>query len=483
MAALAAALAFATDASLELGVAGGVLHLPAVLLALRLARVRDALLFAGLCTGLVLLAWGLSPDGGEGWKVATNCGLAIAAIWVVAGLGSAPLRGEDLFRQALASTPMGMLLVDAKGRVTLANERAQHVFGYTAAELVGLEIAHLMPPRFREAHRTDEARFREHGVARLMGSDREILGLHQDGREIPLEIGLAPIRRRGQPLMLVSVVDASQRSQANERIRQEHKRVRDHLQQQVEELRALVERGGGLAVVTADGRLRMANPEASRLLSLDLRSDGVAHLPVPLLPGRSVQTAIDRGESEPAFVRTRAVPTTWEGEAALVIAVEDAIEARWPRQRMQPPDPGDESIPEFAQLVGRVLVVDDEATVLELASARLAAAGLGVLAAQDGGEVLEHLQQRGPFDVLVTDLVMPGIDGLELAAEAVRIQPGIEVLVISGHGPEVLAEYGLDRDAVHFLAKPFRLVELVRAVSGLLDRRRGQTQLGRTLHS
>ncbi len=476
-------MAFAIDVSLELGVAGGVLHLPAMLLALRLPRLRDALLFAGLCTALVLLAWGLSPHGGEGWKVATNRSLAIAAIWVVAGLGPAQWRGEDLFRHALESTPMGVMLVDAKGCVAMANERAQHVFGYTAAELIGLEIAHLMPPRFREAHRTDEARFRKGRVARTMGGDREILGLHQDGREIPLEIGLAPVRRRGQPLMLVSVVDASQRSQANERMRQEHKRVRDHLQQQVEDLRALVERGGGLALVTLDGRLRMANPEASRLLALDLRSDGVARLPVPLLRGESVLTTIDRGEPEPTFVQTRAVPTTWGGEAALAITVEDATEAHQLRQRMQLLDPGEDPSSDRIQLAGRVLVVDDEVTVLELACSRLAATGLGVLAAHDGREALEHLQQRGPFDVLVTDLVMPGIDGLELAAEAARIQPGIEVLVISGHGPEVLAEYSLDREAVHFLGKPFRLVELVRAVGGLLDQRRRGTGPGRTLHS
>lgn len=79
---------------------------------------------------------------------------------------------------------------------------------------------------------------------------------------------------------------------------------------------------------------------------------------------------------------------------------------------------------------------------------------------------------------------MPGLSGLELAAEAARLQPGIDVLVISGHGPEVLAEYGLDLERASFLAKPFRLIELVDAVGSLLDdRARAQPQAPRPLNS
>ena len=335
VAASAAALAFAIDVSLELGVAGGVLQLAAVVLALRLPRLRDLLLFAALCSALVLLAWGLSPAGGEGWKVLTNRLLAVAAIWVVAGLGSAQRRGEDLFRQALASTPMGVLLVDARGCVVLANERAQHVFGYTADELQGLEIRHLMPPRFREAHRLDESRFLDAPRARLMGTGRELVGLHQDGHEVPIEVGLAPIRRLGRALTLVSVVDTSQRVQASSRLREQQERLRAHLLGEVDDLRTLLDRAGGFAVVTLDGRLKFANPEASRLLALDLRSDGTTRLPVPLLPGRAARTELPGEGSEPRVVETCAAEITWQGEAALAISVQDVSEAHRLQQRLQ----------------------------------------------------------------------------------------------------------------------------------------------------
>jgi len=467
---LAAAVAFAIDTSLELGVAGGVLHVPAVLLALRLPRTRDLLALVALCTGLVILAWALSPPGGEGWKIVANRGLAIAAIWVVAGLGAAQRRGEELFRQALSSTPMGTLMVDREGRVVFANERAQQVFGYRD-DMIGLEIAHLMPPRFREAHRLEERRFQESGSARSMGGNRVILGLHQDGREIPLEIGLAPVRRRGPRLVLVSVVDITQRAQATDEARLEHEEVKRLLQRDIADLHALLDRGAGLAVVTLDGRLKFANPAATRLLALDLRSDGVARLPVPLLTHRDVESTIERGEVEPTIVSTRAAPTTWEGEAALAISVADITREQRLARKLDLLEPDRDAERTLGPLAGRVLVVDDEPTVLELASSRLSAAGLGVLSARDGLEALSHLRRRGPFDVLVTDLVMPGIDGLQLAREAGEIQPGIEVLMISGHGPDVLRDYGVDVEQVRFLAKPFRLVELVRAVGGIMAER------------
>ncbi len=160
---------FAIDVSLELGVAGGVLQVPALLIALRLRRPLDVGLFTVLCTALVVLAWSLSPAGGEGWKVATNRLLAVGALWAVAALGIVYLRGWDVFRDPLASMPMGMLLIDRGGRIVFANERVQHIFGYGADELHGLEIAHLVPPRFREAHRAHEERFWHEGRPRVMG--------------------------------------------------------------------------------------------------------------------------------------------------------------------------------------------------------------------------------------------------------------------------------------------------------------------------
>jgi len=476
IAAGAAAVAYAVDSSLELGVAGGVLHVPVLLIGLRLPRVRDVLFFAGLCTALVLLAWTHSPTGGEAWKIAANRGLAIGAVWIVAGLGIAHRRSEDLFRQALASTPLGTLMVDRERRVVFANERARMLFGYDADEFLGLPIERLIPARFHEVHRGQEANFHEEGRARAMGGAGRILGLHRDGRELPLEIGLAPVRRGGQSLVLVSVLDASERARSDEHLAREHDQLRDRLEREIGDHRALFERAGGLAVVTPDGRLLLANAEATRLLALDLRSDGVARLPVPLLPGHEVETMIDAGEDELRAVVTSAVRTVWAGEAALAILVDDATEERRLRRRLQLLEPSpDDPHPAPHGLAGRVLVVDDEPTVLDLASSRLALAGLGVLSARDGLEALAHLRERGPFDVLVTDLVMPGIDGLELAAQARAIQPGIEVLVISGHGPDVLREYGLDVDKVRFLAKPFRLVELVRAVGAVIQEREAAT--------
>ncbi len=119
----------------------------------------------------------------------------------------------------------------------------------------------------------------------------------------------------------------------------------------------------------------------------------------------------------------------------------------------------------------RVLVVDDEATVVEVTARLLAAAGYRVLAAAGGAEALALLEQSrnegAPVSLLVSDLLMPGIGGTELAKQAIAAQPALRVLYMSGHADaRTLGRLAADDEA--FLPKPFAPEALLRAVRDTL---------------
>ena len=114
--------------------------------------------------------------------------------------------------------------------------------------------------------------------------------------------------------------------------------------------------------------------------------------------------------------------------------------------------------------MARVLLAEDEALVRELAIEDLSDAGYEVVAARDGDEALAILQQDTRFDLLFTDIRMPGeLDGWQLAEEAKRLIPGIVVIYASG-----LDETHADaRAAGHFVSKPYTLNSLLALLAEL----------------
>lgn len=120
---------------------------------------------------------------------------------------------------------------------------------------------------------------------------------------------------------------------------------------------------------------------------------------------------------------------------------------------------------------GVVLLAEDDPAVRRLVVVELTRRGFAVLEAEDGRAALETLQrEKGQVDILVTDVVMPRMNGADLAREAEKIQPGLKILFISGH-PE-RAGAGLDPSGVpNLLMKPFTADTLASRIKGLLTGR------------
>ena len=111
--------------------------------------------------------------------------------------------------------------------------------------------------------------------------------------------------------------------------------------------------------------------------------------------------------------------------------------------------------------MARVLLADDDAAMREVASRVLGSDGHTVVVAQDGQEALEQASTaRPPFDILVTDVQMPVLDGISLAEQLLAARPGLRVVLMSGMQSEISRADRLKSSTTHFLMKPFTLDQL-----------------------
>ena len=115
----------------------------------------------------------------------------------------------------------------------------------------------------------------------------------------------------------------------------------------------------------------------------------------------------------------------------------------------------------------RILVVDDEASIRDLLSKTLALAEYDVDLAPDGRVALDRLRVT-PYDLLVTDLKMPGVDGLAVIREARRMKPDIPVIIITGFSTEASAIEAVNLGVAGYLTKPFRVPRVLAAAAKAL---------------
>lgn len=117
-----------------------------------------------------------------------------------------------------------------------------------------------------------------------------------------------------------------------------------------------------------------------------------------------------------------------------------------------------------------ILLAEDEAKVRELAKRVLTQAGYTILAAADGAEAAKIAKAKnGPIDLLLTDVIMPGMSGRELADMVRPIRSDLKVLYISGYTDSAISRHGVLDDGVAFLQKPFSPTDIVRKVRQVLD--------------
>src|SRR3954468_24245019 len=123
-------------------------------------------------------------------------------------------------------------------------------------------------------------------------------------------------------------------------------------------------------------------------------------------------------------------------------------------------------------LTGDILIVDDERSMREFLAIFLRRAGHRVEAAAGGAEGLTALASR-EFDVVITDLRMPGVGGLEILAEAKKLHKETQVIVVTAFATTETAIAAMKAGAYDYLTKPFKVDEVGLVVERALERRGG----------
>ncbi len=129
------------------------------------------------------------------------------------------LPSADMLRQIFDASPSAMVLVAGDGVVRLANVQACRLFGYAPDGLVGRSVEQLVPERFRAEPPAHRRGYFVDPVVRAMGAGRDLFGLRRDGSEVPIEIGLNPIRTPEGTFVLAAIVDITPRQRSEEMLR------------------------------------------------------------------------------------------------------------------------------------------------------------------------------------------------------------------------------------------------------------------------
>ncbi len=118
----------------------------------------------------------------------------------------------------------------------------------------------------------------------------------------------------------------------------------------------------------------------------------------------------------------------------------------------------------------KILVVDDEKSIRLTVAQSLEPQGYTVKTAVNGNDALDQLQQEA-FDLILTDLKMPGMDGMALVEQAIQLHPNLQMIMISAHGTVENAVEVMKLGAIDFIQKPFTPTEIRELVKQVLDRK------------
>lgn len=129
-------------------------------------------------------------------------------------------RLEHNFAKIVEAAPVGMLIVDVHGNINHCNKQLLGIFGYQLDDLQGRPLETLLPERHRGKHHSYRNAYIEKPTVRAMGIERDLTGLHKNGTEVPVEIGLNPIETAEGNYIVATITDITQRKKSELKLKQ-----------------------------------------------------------------------------------------------------------------------------------------------------------------------------------------------------------------------------------------------------------------------
>jgi PAS domain S-box-containing protein len=337
--------------------------------------------------------------------------------------------GAQRLATILDASPDAVVVVGMDGRIVQVNPQAADLLGYETDALVGVPVEELLPEHARASHVSHRERYERAPTPRPMGAGLDLYARHRDGRSIPVDIALTPIQTDRGPAVAAFIRDATLRRNAEEQRRRLH--ASELARQQALELNDNV-----VQELTA----------AIWLLETGAATEGLEAVRETLAAARAMMTDL-LGVGGPAvrpgeLVRSAASPSSGVAPPAPTTPVRpDAI---------------------------RVVIADDAVDIRTLLSARLSQLpDVEVVAeAEDGREAVRLVEQARPH-VLLLDLSMPRMDGLEAATVLRAKHPDLRIVILSGHSAASMENLALEAGADLYVEKGGDFQAIVAAVRGV----------------
>ena len=197
-----------------------------------------------------------SPADNELLDVARGIGTQIAQFVRRKRAEDALAQSEELHRAISETAADGIVVIDEKSTILTVNNAMERIFGYAREDLEGASLKKLMPARMYEAYEQGMRQLITTGQKGIPWTGIELLGLHKDGHEIPLEISFGMARRGASYLFTGLLRDITRRKESEKQLRETEER-----------LALLVRRAEEYAIITTgpDGRISTWNPGAQRI--------------------------------------------------------------------------------------------------------------------------------------------------------------------------------------------------------------------------
>ncbi|HEY5749852.1 MAG TPA: PAS domain-containing sensor histidine kinase [Chryseolinea sp.] len=143
-------------------------------------------------------------------------------------MGNSPDTGlitNEAFREIFQSMSEGIIMVDTRGRIVVANPVAEQLFGYAADELTGLTMEELLPVRYRGGHINFRSAFNSNPFPRRMGAGRDLTALRRNGTEFPVEISLSFTKVKSELLVMAFISDISMRKKTEDALKRSEEQL------------------------------------------------------------------------------------------------------------------------------------------------------------------------------------------------------------------------------------------------------------------
>jgi len=192
---------------------------------------------------LDLQGWRLRKDGSRFWAAITITALKDAEgrltgyakvsrdVTERRRMEDALQKSRNMFERLFENSPDGIVVVDEHGVIRKVNQQSEALFGYMREELIGQRIEQLVPERYQQAHCQHRRNYFADPRPRKMGIGLELFGRNQDGREIPVDIMLAPIETNEGSWAFAVIRDITQQRESDAKIKELNSALRNQVEQ------------------------------------------------------------------------------------------------------------------------------------------------------------------------------------------------------------------------------------------------------------